>query len=133
MFSSSFGVVTYVQTGQCQPLRSTAITQLLHYYGSGPPPYLVIGLFSLRIDAPCAFHLNIPDRASHVPCFSLSRVHATYTPDAIRTVNRFPPYCSRNDCEIPVLTSFKTNGAFSMIHLHSPPRNLPDTYLVPFP
>src|SRR6202012_4017925 len=49
--------------------------------------------------------LIIPKMTSHVPCTSLSQGHATYTPDAIRTVNRFPPYLSQHDKGTLVLTS----------------------------
>jgi len=55
---------------------------------TGPPPYSVIGYFSLGIDAPCAFFLNIPNMVSHVPWISLVQVHAIFTPDAVRSVNR---------------------------------------------
>jgi len=64
--------------------RYTASTLLR----TGPSPYPVIGYFSLGIDAPCAFDLRIPNMASHVPCVSLVQVHAIFTPDVVRPVNR---------------------------------------------
>jgi hypothetical protein len=79
--------------------------QLHRYYELVRHRYPDIGYFSLGIVAPCAFFLAIPNTVSHVPCISLFQVHAIFTPDALRTVNRLPPYLSRRNGRTPVLTS----------------------------
>lgn len=40
--------------------------------------------------------------APHVPCWSLSRARATYTPDTTRPINRHPPGSSRDKSGAPV-------------------------------
>ena len=51
------------------------------------------------------FSLNIGATGSHVPHKSLDHVHATFMPEAIWPVNRFPPDLSRSNDYPPVLTS----------------------------
>ena len=50
-----------------------------------------IGTLTLGGASTLSFSLRIGTSASHVPHKSLDQVHATFMPDAIRAVNRFPP------------------------------------------
>jgi len=58
-------------------------------------PVLRIGTLTLMGTSHLRFSLNIGATGSHVPHKSLNQVHATLMPDAVWTVNRFPPDLSQ--------------------------------------
>jgi hypothetical protein len=112
---------------------------------NAPPPCFVPVLSSLRVSRlefsclqPAAYiTLRLPDcndktTGSRVPHQSLCQARAASVPDAIWTVNRFPPDLSRANDTLPVLTSlirfrhfFDGSLAFTFL-------TLPDTFVRAF-
>ena len=94
-----------------QPLRSTRITRLQHYYGLLRPcaPHRYVrscGASHLK------FSLHISTTGSHVPAKSLEQRHAPSTPDTAQPANRLLLGLSRGTQQDPVLMS--TISAFDV-------------------
>ncbi len=102
-----------------QPLRSTRITRLHHYYELLRPcaPH--------RYSNSCgATHLNVSlpigTTGSHVPRRSPEQRHATSTPDTTQPVSRLPLDSSRTTTQDPVsMSSENAFDASSVVRLRS--------------
>ena len=72
-----------------QPLRSTDITPLHHYYELLRPCAWHWYARSRGVN-PLNFSRDIQTTGSHVPYQSLKQLHATYTPDTTQPISRHP-------------------------------------------
>jgi hypothetical protein len=72
-----------------QPLRSISITETSTLLRVGPP-LCSASVLSLSWVLHLSFSLIIGTTGSHVLHKSLVQVHATFMPDAVQAVNRFP-------------------------------------------
>ena len=86
------------------PLCSTGITPLHHYYGAVRPWPAHRYLRPRGFGRLCLFPWHRRP-GSQVPCESPNESHASYTPDTVWPVGRFPPYSSRNRVRPPVSMS----------------------------
>ena len=106
-----------------RPLRSIPITGTSSLI-RGDPPLCSASVLSLLWVLHLNFSLNIGATASHVPRKSQDKIHAAFMPDAVWTVNRFPPNLSRINDYSPVLTPslrFRTlHQRFVCTHLSYP-------------
>ena len=102
------------------PRKSKLLTTLSSLLQDHPPLCLALVLRLLQ-ELCLSCSLNIKTTGSHVPHKSLCQVHAFCMPDAVWTVNRYPPDLSRANVHLPVLTSsmcFSTlHQRFTYVHL----------------
>jgi len=109
------------------PLRSSPITGPSSLLQDDPPPSCasILSPFVVLTYRVFSYHHR---KGSHVPHKSLNQGHATFMPDAARSVSRPLPCWSRNQRRTPVLTStlycFDTS---SVVCLRSSPWSTPAT------
>ena len=112
-----------------RPLRSTRITRLHRYYGTVRP------CFPLWYAPPhgfsrLEFFLCIGIAGSHVPCRSPNQARATFTPDTVWSVSRFPPDLSRDTLAASVsISSLGVSTRHRMVRFRSPSWSIPDKVL----
>jgi len=68
------------------------------------PPLILVSVFFLAVSATCHFPLH-QRSGSHVPCKSLYRARAAYTPAAVWAVDRLPSDWSWKKNALPVSTA----------------------------